>query len=200
MQVYHSMKSSFQIIYLNGPSSSGKTTLAKALQAKLEPPFLHIGLDRVIGMMPEKLNNWEGGIAPEGFSWLESVDETGHLVHEIQMGPYAKKICQTLKEIVLTLARIGHYIIIDDVAFGSAEVHVWKETLKEHKVLWVGIKAPLAILEEREKTRGNRIIGSARAQHFKVHSDVRYDLECNTSKEPLEDIIMAIMEKICQTT
>ena len=39
MQVYHSMKSSFQIIYLNGPSSSGKTTLAKALQAKLEPPL-----------------------------------------------------------------------------------------------------------------------------------------------------------------
>jgi chloramphenicol 3-O phosphotransferase len=34
---------SVQIIYLNGPSSSGKTTLAKALQHALENPFLHIG-------------------------------------------------------------------------------------------------------------------------------------------------------------
>ena len=34
-----------QIIYLNGPSSSGKTTLAKALQHAFEEPFLHIGID-----------------------------------------------------------------------------------------------------------------------------------------------------------
>ena len=190
------MKSSFQIIYLNGPSSSGKTTLAKALQARLEEPFLHIGIDRVIGMMPEKLNNWEGGKAPEGFSWLESVDETGHPVHEIQMGPYAKKINQTLKEIVLTLARMGHCIIIDDVVLESDEVNVWKETLKDFQVLWVGIKAPLAILEEREKIRGNRMVGSARAQYFTVHSGVCYDLECDTGKEPLEDVVKTIIGKL----
>lgn len=43
-----------QIIYINGPSSSGKTTLAKALQQVFDQPFLHIGIDRVIGMMPVK--------------------------------------------------------------------------------------------------------------------------------------------------
>jgi chloramphenicol 3-O-phosphotransferase len=53
------MKKSLQIIYLNGPSSSDKTTLAKALQKEFDLPFLHIGIDRVIGMMPEKLNNWK---------------------------------------------------------------------------------------------------------------------------------------------
>lgn len=53
----------FQIIYINGPSSAGKTTLAHAVQEEMEQPFLHIGIDRVIGMMPEKLNNWEGGHA-----------------------------------------------------------------------------------------------------------------------------------------
>ena len=36
-----------KIIYLNGPSSSGKTTLAKALQESLEEPYLHIGIDKV---------------------------------------------------------------------------------------------------------------------------------------------------------
>ncbi len=71
------MKKSIQIIYINGPSSSGKTTLAQALQQEFDVPFLHIGIDRVIGMMPNKLNNWEGGPAPLGFSWKSSVDETG---------------------------------------------------------------------------------------------------------------------------
>ena len=45
----------FQIIYLNGPSSSGKTTLAKALQHAFEEPFLPIGVDKIIGWMPEKI-------------------------------------------------------------------------------------------------------------------------------------------------
>lgn len=71
------MKTSMQIIYINGPSSSGKTTLAQALQQELEVPFLHISIDRIIGMMPNKLNNWEGGPAPLGFSWKPAFDETG---------------------------------------------------------------------------------------------------------------------------
>lgn len=55
------MNTKYKIIYINGPSSSGKTTLAQLLQQELDPPFLHIGIDRVIGMMPDKLNDWEGG-------------------------------------------------------------------------------------------------------------------------------------------
>ena len=36
-----------RIIYLNGPSSSGKTTLAKALQDSFSDPYLHLGIDKV---------------------------------------------------------------------------------------------------------------------------------------------------------
>lgn len=189
------MKPDFQIIYLNGPSSSGKTTLAKALQEEFEQPFLHIGIDKVIGMMPMKLNNWDGGEAPQGFSWKQSIDETGHPIHELHAGPFAEKMSQTLKEIVLTLAKIGHHIIIDDVAFGSHDVDGWRAALKEYKVLWIGMKTSLPALERREKGRDNRIQGSARAQYFKVHNGVTYDLEFDTDKEPLGDIVQVIKEQ-----
>jgi len=181
-----------QIIYINGPSSSGKTTLAKALQQEFDQPFLHIGIDRVIGMMPEKLNNWEGGPAPLGFSWKESINETGHPMHEIQTGPFARKMVQTLMEIVLTMATLGHYIIIDDVSFGKWQVDLWREVLKDYKVLWIGIRAPLNVLEDREKERSNRIQGSARAQYSQVHKDVVYDLEFDTSKDSLETVTKKI--------
>lgn len=184
-----------QIIYINGPSSSGKTTLARALQQALDHPFLHIGLDRIIGMMPTKLNDWEGGPAPLGFSWKSSVDSSGIPIQEIQMGSFAKKMNTTLKEIVLTLAKMGHYIIIDDVAFGKIDIDLWRETVKDYKVIWVGITAPLAILEEREQQRGNRILGSARAQYFQVHQGTSYDLEFDTSKESLDSIVQAIKEE-----
>lgn len=193
------MKEFPQIIYVNGPSSSGKTTLAKALQKEFDLPFLHIGIDRVIGMMPEKLNNWEGQPASLGFSWKESIDETGHLVHEIQTGPFARKMVQTLVEIVLTMARMGHYIVIDDVSFGKSQVDIWKDALKDYKVIWIGLKVPLEILEAREQERGNRMHGSARSQYFQVHKDVVYNLEFDTSKDSLETIIITIKERyVCK--
>ncbi len=191
------MKTNYQIIYINGPSSSGKTTLAQLLQQELNPPFLHIGIDRVIGMMPDKLNDWEGGPAPLGFSWKSSIDETGHPVHEIQLGPFAKKMSDTLKEIVITLAKLDHYIIIDDVAFGKPDVDKWRSVLNGYQVLWIGIHTPLPILEQREKQRGNRMIGSARAQYYQVHKDVVYDLEFDTSKDSSGEIVQAIKQKLC---
>jgi len=187
----------YQIIYINGPSSSGKTTLAQALQQALEQPFLHIGIDRVIGMMPAKINDWEGNSVPLGFSWKEAIDETGQAVYEIQAGPFAKRMDATFKELVLTMARMNHYILIDDVAFGHEDVSKWEAALKDYKVLWIGIHTPLALLEEREKQRGNRRLGSARGQYFKVHKGVKYDLEFDTSKTPMEAIVQQIEKKLC---
>lgn len=96
---------------------------------------------------------------------------------------------------VLTLAKMGHYIIIDDVAFGKKEVDEWRKALKDYKVLWIGMKTPLQVLEKREKERCNRINGSARAQFFQVHQDVEYDLEFDSDKDELAKILRLIKEK-----
>ena len=172
--------SSVQIIYLNGPSSSGKTTLAKGLQHAFDDLFLHIGIDKIIEWMPEKVNDWTGGVAPLGYSWKKSADESGNPIQELQIGPYAEKIADTFQEIVLLLAKMGHHLIIDDVSFGKRQVDEWKAFLRDFKVLWVGVNAPLSILEQREKERGNRIVGSARGQFHRVHADATYDLEIDT--------------------
>lgn len=181
------MIDSIQIIYLNGPSSSGKTTLAKALQHAFEEPFLHVGVDKIIGWMPEKVNDWTGGEAPLGYSWKKSQDEAGNPIQELQAGPYAQKIGATFRGVILALAKMGHHIIIDDVSFGKSQVDEWKETLKHFRVLWVGVNAPLSVLERREKERGNRILGSARGQFHKVHVDITYDLEIDTHETSLRE-------------
>ncbi len=68
--------SPIQIIYLNGPSSSGKTTLARGLQHAFEDLFLHVGIDKIDGWMPEKVNDWTGGEASLGYrrtdSWMQA--------------------------------------------------------------------------------------------------------------------------------
>ena len=51
-------------IFLNGVSSSGKTTIAKILQTTLPEPYLHVQLDTFEEMLPERYG--EGG----AFDWL----------------------------------------------------------------------------------------------------------------------------------
>ncbi|KAG6558686.1 Chloramphenicol phosphotransferase-like protein [Candidatus Rhabdochlamydia oedothoracis] len=130
--------------------------------------------------MPEKVNDWKGGEAPIGYSWKKSEDASGNPIQELQVGPYAQKIGKTFQEVVLALAKMGHHLIIDDVSFGKQQLDEWKKTLKNFPVLWVGVNAPLSVLEQREKERGNRIPGSARGQFNKVHVGATYDLEIDT--------------------
>jgi chloramphenicol 3-O phosphotransferase len=185
-----------KIIYLNGPSSSGKTTIAKALQKAFHDPFLHIGIDKIIGFMPPNINNWEGQNAPQGFSWKTGLDPTGHLIYQIYAGPFAKKIIRTLKDIALLLAAQHYNLIIDDVAFGAIEVEEWKQVLKNYKVLYIGVITPLEVLELRERSRNNRMIGSARGQYFKVHENVSYDLEIDTHANTLEENVLKIIDAL----
>ena len=43
-----------KIILLNGASSSGKTCIAKELQKLLDEPYMHLGIDTVFTMIPQK--------------------------------------------------------------------------------------------------------------------------------------------------
>jgi chloramphenicol 3-O phosphotransferase len=194
----HNQKSKAHIIYLNGPSSAGKTTLARELQNKLEQPFLVLGIDQMIFMMPAKLNDWQHETEALGFSWLPVKDERGiTTAYKIHLGPFGKHMVRALKDIAVTLARSGHNLIIDDVSFGKEQVNEWRKALKDFNVLWVGITAPLEIIEKREKERADRKIGSARYQAEHVHTGVIYDRMIDTYQQTLEENV-ALIEQLLQ--
>ena len=44
------------IIFLNGTSSSGKTTIAKALQEIMEGYYIHTGIDHFLDAAPGKID------------------------------------------------------------------------------------------------------------------------------------------------
>ena len=84
-------------------------------------------------------------------------------------------------------------MIIDDISWGE-EVVEWKETLNNYTVLYVGISTPLDILEQRERSRGNRFLGSARGQYYQVHENVTYDLEIDTHAQTIEENVKIIQQ------
>lgn len=185
---------SCQVIYINGTSSVGKTTIIKALLAELDEPHLHMGIDRVIEMMPEYINNWSGGHSDLGFSWQSTTDTEGHPLQLLQMGPFAKKMPLAMRTISSALAHNGFHLIIDDVAMEDGSFDHWKKALDGVDVLWVGFTAPIDIIEKREKERGDRLVGQARAAALIVHREFIYDLFLDTHATPLNEIVQKIKE------
>ncbi len=181
-----------QIIFLNGPSSSGKTLLAKELQETLTEPFLHISIDKMIGLMPEKLNDWEGGFKEQGFCFQKNSEGS----YELHMGPFAKRISKSFKDVVRLLVNSGYKIIIDDIAFGDKELQEWRKTLHGIKALYIGVTAPIEVIEKREKARKYRLAGTGKTQALRTHEGASYDLMIDTHEQSLEENVRKILDRL----
>ena len=154
------------IIFLNGTSSSGKTSIAKELQRILKEPYLLVSVDNFISMLPQKYLNGE---FPETF------------------GKTILKIIHGMHHSISALASSGNNIIVDHVLEQKEWLEECVNVLSDFQVLFVGVRCPLEELERREHNRGNRKKGLARFQFNIVHSHNIYDMEVNTSKyKPLE--------------
>lgn len=189
-------------IFLNGPSSAGKTTLAQALQDALVEPYLHFGLDNVIEMMPNRLNDWSGEKAwnkanqPPGFCHPFMHDVDGSPLYGTLCGPEGVRIITLMRMLTVTIIKDYGHVIIDDVADGMTDIGPWQNVLKPYTVLWVGLTASLEVLEARERTRPNRLQGLARGQLATIHHNVPYDLFFDTSAQSIDEIVQAILTKI----
>jgi chloramphenicol 3-O phosphotransferase len=60
----------------------------------------------------------------------------------------------------------------------------------------IGIRCPLDVLVERERSRKNRTLGQAAAQFPLVHRHGVYDLEVDTSLMSVEECAVAIKARV----
>ena len=66
------------------------------------------------------------------------------------------------------LANDGHNLIIEEVVLGQKYLKNYRDNLKKYQTYFVKINCELLVLEKREKSRGDRITGTNRAQYFKM--------------------------------
>jgi chloramphenicol 3-O phosphotransferase len=175
------------IILLNGTSSSGKTTIAQALQEVMETPYLHTGIDQfLIERLPKRLIVHSDGIQPataEG--WL--VIFRDEALSEVRIGPMGYRWIAGMYHAIAKLAEEGLDIIMDDVIFDQRVLKIAVQTLPAQHVFFVGIGCPLEVAERREQARGRRAKGGARTFSNLVHVHRVYDLEVDSAtRSPLE--------------
>jgi chloramphenicol 3-O phosphotransferase len=177
------------IIFLNGTSSSGKTTIAKLLQQILDGYYIHTGLDHYLERVPEKFHIHTSQMASagkEGFVWIHDNNNSGQ-VKKILVGEAGLCLLQGMYKAAAALASAGNNLIIDDVLFAPQALHLAVKALSDRHVLFVGVRCPLEVAEERERERGDRFLGLVRVHYELIHAHNIYDLEVDTSKQsPME--------------
>lgn len=161
-----------KIIFLHGASSSGKSTLASALQSKINFPFWHISIDHLR----------DGDVLPTGrfksgeFSWKDE----------------KQKFFDGYHASLASYATAGNNLIIEHII---EETH-WRGQLAvlfaPFDMFFVAVHCNVETLREREKQRGDRPIGSAEKDFGTIHNGLIYDLEIN-SETMLEDNISLLL-------
>ncbi|MFG2846671.1 chloramphenicol phosphotransferase CPT [Kitasatospora sp. NPDC048296] len=174
------------VIVLNGGSSSGKSSLARALQERLPEPWLHLGADTMVDALPPWL--LAGG---EGIGGLDDGDGT------VEVGPVFAALDAAWTVGVAAMARAGARIVVDEVFLGgAASQQRWRSALEGLDVLWVGVHCAPEVAAAREAARGDRVAGMAAAQAEAVHKGVAYDLVVDTSQASPGECTQAILARV----
>ena len=155
-----------RVIVLNGGSSSGKSGIARCLQAVLPEPWLAFSVDTFVDALPAAMN---GGI---------DIGADG----SVHVGPEFVALESAWLAGLAAMARAGAPIIIDDVFLGGATSQQRvRDALADLPVLWVGVRCDASVAAGREVGRGDRAIGMAAGQAEVVHRGVQYDVEVDTT-------------------
>jgi chloramphenicol 3-O phosphotransferase len=162
------------IIVLNGVGSSGKSATARALQEMASIPLLHFSMDSFLEMLPDRFFNHSDGLT------FKASQVDGNAVISVVVGSVGRKLLSGMRHAVASMARQGNSLIVDDVMLND-EATEYRVLLEGYDVRFVRLNAPLDVLEERERLRGDRDIGLARGQYDIISRGDGYDLEVDTS-------------------
>lgn len=146
------------IIFIHGASSSGKSTLARGVQAAIDQPFWHISIDKLrdAGVLPsQRIKSGE-------FQWK---------------GDMRRRFFDGFHHSLVAYAEAGNNLIVEHIL----DTPGWREDLARllapFDVFFVGVHCSVEELRRREAARGDREMGSAERDFHTIHLGLHYDFE-----------------------
>ncbi|MFG3157947.1 chloramphenicol phosphotransferase CPT family protein [Streptomyces sp. NPDC048219] len=160
-----------RIIFLNGTSSSGKSSIARELLDVLDDGvFFHLAVD--------------------GFNAMR----TKRALDEEELDTALRRTRMGFHRSVAAMAEVGNDVIVDHVLSEPWRLLDCLSVLRPEDVLFVGVHCPPEELTRRERARGDRPVGLAAHQYDLVHRHGDYDLECDTGTETPRECAERIKE------
>ncbi|MBP5225163.1 MAG: AAA family ATPase [Lachnospiraceae bacterium] len=159
-------------VLLNGPSSSGKSTLAKALQQLIfeqrSERYEVVSIDDFMKMSPEET------------------------IYEDDVFAISEDLCGKARDIL----EEGCGVIIDHVITSERIFAQLKERLSSWRMQTVRVTCPMEILIARELERGDRCPGSAEASAQYLFPKEGYDLTVDTGTKTPEENALLIFSRL----
>jgi chloramphenicol 3-O phosphotransferase len=186
------------IILLNGTSSSGKTTIAKAMQEKYHNILLLYGVDSIVqNAFPMKCDYPpfdEHAIKVV----VDNVDNEPFA--RLTVSPFMYPVYKAGVYFYKMLSQKGYDIIIDEVLFDENRISPYFEILNTEKVYFIAIKPSKQVAVKREIARKDRFRGFAAGLYEEVYNPLFiYDLIVDSGESTPEesaDKILDYLEKI----
>lgn len=171
------------IIFLNGASSVGKSTIAREMMRQSDRPYLYFSIDHLVNFwIDQKFVAYEN----EPGDWFyheQAIDEEGHFETRIIDGPNAIQLHWDMIESIAVLINKGYDFIIDEVLWDNSIFERYAPILlKANRVYMVKVICDLVECERREKKRTDRFKGLARGLYNQVYQSFPYyDIEIDTT-------------------
>lgn len=147
------------IIFLNGTSSAGKTSIAHALQKIMDEPYLYFASDAFRPMLPPYR---------EELGWdVDAVWDT------LRYGFY---------KCIAAMYETGNSLVADHSITRPHLLRACAVTLAPCRAYFVGVYCPFEVAEQRERERESATIGLAKEHFDRVHQHGIYDLTVDTSQ------------------
>ncbi|WP_149550922.1 chloramphenicol phosphotransferase CPT family protein [Streptomyces marokkonensis] len=159
-----------RIIFLNGTSSSGKSSIARELLLMLDEPYFHLPVDSFHAMRSRR---------------EIPAEELPDVLHRTWRG---------FHRAVAGMAAAGNNVVVDHVLSEEWRLLDCLELFPARDVVLVGVRCSLEELRRREQARGDRPAGLADRQFELVHSHGLYDIECDTTAAGAADCARRISD------
>ncbi|MFE5207788.1 chloramphenicol phosphotransferase CPT family protein [Streptomyces sp. NPDC056600] len=160
-----------RIIFLNGTSSSGKSSIARELLTVLDDGvFFHLAVD--------------------SFNAMRTKRELG----QAELDAALRRTRMGFHRSIAAMAEVGNDVVVDHVLSEPWRLADCLTVLRPESVLFVGVRCSLDELLRRERARGDRPSGLAAHQYDLVHSHGDYDLECDTTRMSARECALRIKD------
>ena len=183
------------IIFLNGCSSAGKTTLAHALQDKLNSPYQHVALDQFRDGLPDKFRGLNAPAGTDGFRGLNVVPNDAHTT-KIEFGETGIILLKGMRRAIAAMADAGNNIIVDDIILHKDFLEDYLDVFVHLQVCFVGVHCALSVVNEREAKRTGRFPGTAAGHLELCHAHKTYDVEVDTGKQSVDDCSSTVISRL----
>jgi chloramphenicol 3-O-phosphotransferase len=188
------------LVVITGPAATGKSTLARALQADLARRgelWLLTELDAFGRGLPREWIAWEGRrgrFADLGFSY----DRNSEGAVSLNLGPDGRRVMAAFHRSVAAIAGAGVNVICEAIVQDMEDWADWNAALSGLAPIWVRLHTPVATLEAREQSRGGAVRGLGRGMSARAHIGT-YDVEADTSEVTPEDLANRIAEMLMKS-